>query len=65
MDDQTLAAGDIIAATITKSLPFGVLVEYAGVAGLAKGAEGEPGEQLNLRVIEFDAAENRFSAERA
>jgi len=65
MDDQILAAGDVIAATVTKPVPFGVLVEHAGVPGLARGVNGEAGAQLELRVLEFDAAQQRFSAELA
>ncbi len=65
MNDQPLAAGDVITATVTKSLPFGVLVEYADVPGLVKSAQGELGAELSLRVLEFDPAERRFSAELA
>ncbi|MEV7662208.1 hypothetical protein [Paenarthrobacter sp. NPDC089316] len=65
MDDQFLAAGDVVTVTVTKSLPFGVLVEYADVPGLAKGVAGAPGERLSMRVLEFDSTQHRFSAERA
>jgi len=65
MDDQFLAVGDVIAATVTKSLPFGVLVEYADVPGLAKGVDSVPGDELSLRVLEFDSTQHRFSAELA
>ncbi len=63
MDDQTVpAAGDVITATVTKTLPFGVLVEHAGVPGLVRKASDEVGAELTLRVLEFDADERRFSA---
>ncbi|HKT58025.1 MAG TPA: hypothetical protein VJR25_14780 [Microbacterium sp.] len=65
MDGMSLSAGDVVTATVTKVLPFGVLVEYTNVAGLAKGVAGEPGASLELRVLEFDAARRRFSAELA
>ena len=65
MNDQLPAAGDVVTATVTKSLPFGVLVEYAGMPGLVKGVESAPGDQVSLRVIEFDSAQRRFPAEPA
>jgi ribosomal protein S1 len=65
MDDQILAVGDVVAATVTKSLPFGVLVEYADVPGLAKGVKSTPGDKLSLRVVEYDPTQRRFSAELA
>jgi hypothetical protein len=65
MNDQPLAAGDLITAAVTKSVPFGVLVEYADVPGLVRSARGELGDELSLRVLEFDATERRFSAELA
>jgi hypothetical protein len=63
MDEQIPMAGDVVTATVTTSLPFGVLVEYAGVPGLARGVDGSPGAQLNLRVLEYDSTRHRFSAE--
>jgi len=65
MDDQFLAVGDVVIATITKSLPFGVLVECADVSGFAKGVDGEPGDKLSPRVLDFDSLQRRFSAELA
>jgi len=62
MSDQPIKAGDEITATVTKALPFGVLVEFAGVPGLVRGVHGEPGSVLQLRVVEYDRAEHRFSA---
>jgi hypothetical protein len=65
MDVQPPTAGDEIAATVTKRVPFGVLVEYADVPGLVRGATAERGAELNLRVLEYDSVQRRFSAELA
>jgi hypothetical protein len=58
-------AGDLATATVTKSVPFGVLVESAGLPGLVRGVQGELGTELRVRVLEFDPAQQRFSAEPA
>lgn len=63
MNEQSFAVGDVVTATVTTSLPFGVLVESAGVPGLVRGAQSESGAELRLRVIEFDAERRRFSGE--
>ena len=56
--------GDVIAATVTKVLPFGVLVETsAGVPGLMRSGPVELGAVLSVRVDEFDG--ERFAASRA
>jgi len=65
MSDPKLRAGDEITATVTKSVPFGVLVEHAGVPGLVRRAQARPGDELRVRVVEFDEAASRFSAEPA
>ena len=53
--------GDVVAATVTKVLPFGVLVETpAGVRGLVRSAAAEVGAIVNVRVREFDG--QRFAA---
>ncbi|GAA1952186.1 hypothetical protein [Microbacterium deminutum] len=63
MADTTLRSGDRISATVTKSAPFGALVETAdGVPGLVPSSTGQPGDQLELRVESFDQAKGRFSA---
>jgi predicted RNA-binding protein with RPS1 domain len=50
-----MQAGDIVAATVTKVLPFGVLVETpAGVHGLVRTAKAEVGSVVNVRVREVD-----------
>ncbi|MCW3815910.1 hypothetical protein ONA91_15810 [Micromonospora sp. DR5-3] len=56
-----MRAGDVIAATVTKVLPFGVLVETpAGVPGLVRGTKAEVGTVVTVRVREFDG--QRFAA---
>jgi len=62
MSDQPVSAGDEITAVVTRTVPFGVFVEYAGVPGLVRRAQAEPGAELRLRVVDYDAAERRFSA---
>jgi hypothetical protein len=53
--------GDLLAVTVTKVLPFGVLVETpAGVHGLVRSATAEVGSVVNVRVREFDG--HRFAA---
>jgi len=65
MDDQLPRVGDTITATVTKALPFGVLVECADVPGLVRGTHEAPGARLTLRVVEVDDAQGRFAAELA
>ncbi|NES16420.1 MULTISPECIES: hypothetical protein [Micromonospora] len=56
-----MRAGDVVAATVTKVLPFGVLVETpAGVPGLVRGARAEVGAVVRVYVREFDG--RRFAA---
>ena len=56
--------GDVIRVSVTKVLPFGVLVETpAGVPGLVRPATAEVGQVVNVRVAEFDG--QRFSAKLA
>jgi predicted RNA-binding protein with RPS1 domain len=53
--------GDVIAVSVTKVLPFGVLVETpAGVPGLVRSAAAGIGHVVNVRVDDFDG--QRFSA---
>jgi hypothetical protein len=65
MSDQPLTVGDVVTAMVTKSVPFGVLVEYAGVPGLVRAVKSEPGAGLRVRVTAYDAGERRFAAEAA
>lgn len=62
MSDQPIVTGDVITARVTKSAPFGVLVEYAGVPGLASKVNAEPGSDVTVRVTAYDAVERRFAA---
>ena len=56
-----MRAGDVVAATVTKVLPFGVLVETtAGVPGLVHPAQAQVGTVVRVRVHEFDGS--RFGA---
>jgi hypothetical protein len=56
-----MRAGDVVAVTVTKLLPFGVLVVTpAGVHGLVRSAKAEVGAVVNVRVSEFDG--ERFAA---
>ncbi|HWO64324.1 MAG TPA: hypothetical protein VNO31_30255 [Umezawaea sp.] len=56
-----MQTGDVIAVSVTKVLPFGVLVETpAGVPGLVRSATAEVGQVVDVRVVEFDG--RRFSA---
>jgi len=62
MSDQPIEIGDVITANVTKSAPFGVLVEYAGVPGLVRGASEGPGSEVTVRVTDYDTDERRFAA---
>jgi predicted RNA-binding protein with RPS1 domain len=56
-----IQVGDVVAVTVTKILPFGVLVETpAGVHGLVRGATAKVGAVVNVRVHERD--NERFAA---
>jgi len=56
-----MRVGDVVAATVTKVLPFGVLVEApAGVPGLVRSVRAEVGTVVNVRVSDFDG--RRFAA---
>jgi len=62
MNDQHIRPGDQITVTVTKPVPFGVLVEYADVPGLVRRTQAEPGAQLRVCIVEYDEARRRFSA---
>jgi ribosomal protein S1 len=56
-----IEVGAVVAVTVTKVLPFGVLVETpAGVHGLVRGTTAEVGAVVNVRVQELDG--QRFAA---
>jgi hypothetical protein len=59
-----MRSGDVIAVSVTKVLPFGVLVETpAGVSGLVRHVTAEIGQAVSVRVDVFDG--RRFSASQA
>ncbi|MCP2356500.1 ribosomal protein S1 [Nonomuraea thailandensis] len=56
-------AGDEVDVVVRSVKPFGLLVESdSGVQGLVRGGGAVAGANVRVRVIEFDAAESRFSA---
>ena len=63
-EQNHIAAGDRLTATVTKTLPIGALAEAAdGTPGLVTGLDGVAvGASIELSVDAFDATENRFSA---
>jgi ribosomal protein S1 len=63
MPQTPLSSGDEVDAVVTTVAPFGVLVRTpAGVPGLVLGAADAVGQVVHLRVVEFDATRQRFSA---
>ena len=63
MTHTSLSPGDEVDAVVTTVTPFGVFVRTdAGVPGLVRAAREDVGTRLHLRVVEFDADEQRFSA---
>ena len=55
--------GDVVAVTVTRSLPFGALVETTeGVPGLLRDVRDLlVGEPVSARIDVLDAAEQRIS----
>jgi ribosomal protein S1 len=54
--------GSVERVTVTKSVPFGALVERVdGMAGLVAGVTAEPGDTLNVTITEIDRDKRRFS----
>ncbi|MEU6715005.1 hypothetical protein ABZ897_26375 [Nonomuraea sp. NPDC046802] len=63
MTGTLLKAGDEVDVLVKSAKPFGLLVESdSGVHGLVRGGSAAVGATVRVRVIEFDAAESRFSA---
>ncbi|MDQ4501656.1 hypothetical protein [Sinomonas sp. ASV322] len=63
MAGTLLNAGDEIDVVVVSAKPFGLFVESdSGVQGLVRGGNAAVGATVRVRVIEFDAAESRFSA---
>ncbi|NUS44192.1 MAG: hypothetical protein HOQ24_10955 [Mycobacteriaceae bacterium] len=66
MAETLLQPGDELVAVVTFVQPFGLLVETnAGLSGLVRGARAEAGSTVHVRVIEYDSAALRFSAQLA
>jgi len=59
----SLALGETVTVTITKTLPFGAFVETAdGTVGLARGLRnGVVGDLVEVRVDSVDDVKHRFS----
>jgi len=59
----SLALGETVTVTITKTLPFGAFVETAdGTVGLARGLRnGVVGDLVEIRVDSVDDVKHRFS----
>jgi len=63
MTGTLLKPGDEIDVVVKSAKPFGLFVESAaGLLGLVRGGNAAVGAMLRVRVVEFDAAESRFSA---
>jgi ribosomal protein S1 len=63
MTGNLLKPGDEFDVVVMSVRPFGLLVESdSGVHGLVRRGSAAVGATVRVRVIEFDAAESRFSA---
>ena len=61
MNAPSMHDGDLIEVTVTRNLPFGVLVESsAGVPGLIRGVTVAIGETVRVRVVSYDVDRQRF-----
>ncbi len=62
MSEPTVKAGDTVRATVTKVLPFAVLVETAtGMSGLVKHVGPRRGDAVTVTVTAVDDEQHRFS----
>jgi ribosomal protein S1 len=62
MSESTVKPGDTVRVTVTKVLPFGVLVETAtGLPGLVKPVGPQRGDVVSVTVTAVDDDEHRFS----
>lgn len=63
MSDNTFPeVGDVFEGTVISVVPFGAFVEHpCGAHGLLHNAKPETGARVTVRVLETDAARNRFS----
>jgi ribosomal protein S1 len=62
MSGPTMKPGDTVRVTVTKVLPFAVLVETAtGMPGLVKHVGPRRGDALSVTVTAVDDEQHRFS----
>lgn len=62
MSEPTLKPGDTVRVTVTKVLPFAVLVETTtGMPGLVKHVGPRRGDAMSVTVTAVDAEQHRFS----
>ncbi len=53
--------GDVVEGRVTKVVPFGALIDVAGVPGLVVGPAGaEPGQPVPVRIMAMDADRRRL-----
>jgi ribosomal protein S1 len=54
--------GDTVSVTVTRTLPFGCLIEAtAGVPGLLKSTGAQPGDRIQARIETIDPDRHRIS----
>ena len=62
MSEPTVKPGDTVRVTVTKVLPFAVLVETAtGMPGLVKHVGPQHGDSVTVTVTAIDDDQHRFS----
>jgi ribosomal protein S1 len=62
MSEPTVRPGDTVRVTVTKVLPFAVLVETAtGMPGLVKHVGPQHGDVMTVTVTAVDDDQHRFS----
>ena len=62
MSEPTVRPGDAVPVTVTKVLPFAVLVETAtGISGLVRQVGPQLGDVITVNVTAFDNDQQRFS----
>ena len=62
MSAPTMKPGDTVRVTVTKVLPFAVLVETAtGLPGLVRHVGPQHGDVINVNVTAVDNDQHRFS----
>ena len=62
MSEPTVKPGDTVRVTVTKVLPFAVLVETAtGMPGLVKHVGPRQGDAVTVTVTAVDDDQHRFS----